>query len=352
MIVIGYISFYLFLIFIMLLTHYIFTKGIRQFDRSVEDKRKKWAHRLEKMSEEDNYKLSTKEVRRLRNPMELKSFFNEVDTLDNEKKHDIVLNNSEDIINVVRKSMNETMMAFYAHLISELKITKAQDEFKDFMLELIKGKSVYLRENALRAIYSFGDKGLVVKAIKWLSDNDVYHDKKLISDGLVTYAGDSDDLCEALAKALDECNDNYKDAIIRYFSYAKWTGGREYLVNLLERENTNTDIVCSIIRTVCKEKSEENRKILIDTINKYCDAEDKGPAIVATTFVGRYTQDEQIQKLLQKNISSSDWYIRMNSAKSLIECGASDAQIQQILNGDDRFAKDALEYMLHVGVSA
>ena len=54
----------------------------------------------------------------------------------------------------------------------------------------------------------------------------------------------------------------------------------------------------------------------------------------------------QTLEILKKEISSKNWYVRHNAAKSLAVLNTDRDALADILQGNDRYAKEMLEYQL------
>lgn len=52
------------------------------------------------------------------------------------------------------------------------------------------------------------------------------------------------------------------------------------------------------------------------------------------------------QQILKKETSSKNWYVRHNAAKSLAVLNTDRDALADILQGNDRYAKEMLEYQL------
>jgi hypothetical protein len=57
----------------------------------------------------------------------------------------------------------------------------------DTMLELVHSPSLYVRENAIHAIYSVGDVEYAIRALLILNESTYYHNTKMITDGLLKF---------------------------------------------------------------------------------------------------------------------------------------------------------------------
>lgn len=349
MFVFGYIIFYLVLTIIFGVAQIMIVKSQKRFDEDVNQNSLRWKEYFLNSVKNNEYSINNSALRKLKKPVELNGFFEELRKTDANIRNKIIENNFDRIISLFRKIKDETIKADFAYQIS---LTEIDDEIKeryvmDFMKDLLKGKSIYLRENALRAIYTSKNVDIVMDSLLWMSDHEIFHNEKLIVDGLLSFAGDKDELCRTIIKRIKSFNDSYQNALVGFFFAYHWNESDDELIGLLNDNDTGIDTICSIARNIGRNKSEKNKRALIDLIKKYSLDEQIAPAIVAISFMGQYEGDREVMDLLLKQLSSKDWHIRMNAAKSLIECGISKEQTSEILNGNDQYAKDALEYMLH-----
>lgn len=91
--------------------------------------------------------------------------------------------------------------AYFAYLVADLGIDKGRETFDglmDFLMDMITVRDVNARENALRAFYSIGNKDAVLAVWRKLEDNEIYHSRKLLADGLLSFSGDRRELAELL----------------------------------------------------------------------------------------------------------------------------------------------------------
>ncbi len=71
-------------------------------------------------------------------------------------------------------------------------------------------------------------------------------------------------------------------------------------------------------------------------------AEDWQTAAVAATGLDRYPDDGDVVNALEYGITSPAWNVRMNCAGALVRLNPPEAVLNDILNGGDAFAADAL----------
>ena len=98
---------------------------------------------------------------------------------------------------------NELKAAYFSYILQKYAIIKNKNirVVNDTLLTLVKKSSLYCRENALKALYSTGSVEYVIKALKQIDKNkSVYHSPKLLTDGLLTFAGNHKTLISEIWK--------------------------------------------------------------------------------------------------------------------------------------------------------
>lgn len=68
-------------------------------------------------------------------------------------------------------------------------------------------------------------------------------------------------------------------------------------------------------------------------------------AIVSAAVLDRYPGKDTVAAL-KRALCHRNWYVRYNAASSLVRLGASQAELQDVFEGNDAFARDILQYML------
>ena len=68
-------------------------------------------------------------------------------------------------------------------------------------------------------------------------------------------------------------------------------------------------------------------------------------ASVAALTLQNYPGQRSVQAL-KKALSSPNWYVRYNAAESLRVLGADYLDLMDVLNGNDRYAREMLEFQL------
>lgn len=235
--------------------------------------------------------------------------------------------------------------AYFAYLTAILKLDLQRYEkgvcLRDWLLNCVVDSSVYVRENALKAIYVSGDAELVISALKLMGCNQIVHNRKLITDGLCTYKGDKEQLADQLIAAYNRFSIDYKVDIIDFIRLAGIKRQHE-LSRFFTEEDKDIEIECALIRYFRKYPYENVKEELI----KYLLNDKKWEtASQAALALGEYPGEDTVNAL-KKSICSYNWYVRYNSAESLARLHLSDNDILDLLNGEDKYAKEQLRYHL------
>ena len=101
---------------------------------------------------------------------------------------------------------DELQMAYFPYVIARYRLFLGEDlpQINRILVDLLEKPSVYCRENALNAFYSMGVSQNVADALKIIDNSGFYHNKKLLTDGLMSFAGDKNELNELLWSQLPE----------------------------------------------------------------------------------------------------------------------------------------------------
>ena len=67
--------------------------------------------------------------------------------------------------------------------------------------------------------------------------------------------------------------------------------------------------------------------------------------IVSASVLSHYPSEETRQAL-RKALHHSNWYVRYNAASSLVYLSKDTSVLEDVLQGEDRYAREILNYML------
>lgn len=321
---------------------------INVFDDNVKKGKYKWVSVWTKCRNERGLKFKKRYLKKLNNPYMAVAFHDFLTGLGKEQLNDFFSINEELIVNCVTKLKSNTIEAFFAYMLSKLTYVPAMNSSKyDAMLvDFLKDDSVYLRENTLKAIYNLGQVEKVINAYKILSDKKVYHSEKLLTDGLMSFSGDVEKLAGKLFLNFDNYEECYKTAIINFLSYENNHKYDEHIKRYIYENENSADLKCSMIRLIGKKVNDTNCKFIADYINQSDRNENWESIAVAVGVLGRFEKNEMVMETLLETITSPNWYIRMNSAKSICNIGINEEELNNIYQSNDRYAKNAIDYVL------
>lgn len=246
---------------------------------------------------------------------------------------------------VYSKKRDNTVVTFFPYIISKYKILQGVSlgPVIEMMFNLVKSPSVYCRENALQALYSTGDADCIVRAVKYIDENHIDHNAKLLTDGMLNFAGNAKYLQDRLWRELDSFSVPMKVMILNYFRFGGFKEP-ERMLKLLEDETQNREIHFACVRYFAKYPYEPAYALLLEMAGG-----DIGDgfeyAAIASTALGSYPS-EKTMEVLKNNLHHKNWYIRFNSSQSLEKLGFTYQAMIDIMEGSDRYAREMLQYRL------
>ena len=343
----SFLALYLLIVSVMLLSH-IFTK--RSLKKFIDTKNKRedyWNKQWIAAKNDNLFLLNKKAIKKIKKPQNLVAFFKFTEKLGKEEKQKLFELNADELVRYAGK-INDSSKAYFAYALSVSGYIPANNESKYYGLlyDYLKIESVHLRQNTLRALYHMGNPQSICNAFLYLSENNKNHAEKLLSDGLIEYTQDKDLLGIYLMNSFDKYLECYQDAIVTFFFRENIHKYDEVLKGYLNKENEKIDLQCAIIRLLGKNPTYENGIFLSDMINSQNEEKYRDTVIVAAGVLGNFERNDVIFNTLVRSLFSKEWYIRINSAKSLCKMGISPEEIDGIKVKNDAYANDALQYAL------
>lgn len=260
----------------------------------------------------------------------------------NHKYIKIYMENFEDIITInVKKyrKKDNILKTYLATLLGEYRISNY--EISEFLLECINTKSIYLRISALESIARIGNISTFKRAIEYISKENKYINNKVFTDILNQFGGDKYYLDKYLINNLKNFSENIQKVVIEHFKNNKTDFVKEDLLNYLN-DNMNKEVSISIIKYFSVKKYEKSKEKIIELLNN----KDWEFRAVCATALKNYKCKES-KNALTKSIKDKNWYVRYNSAITILEF-LDDDLINSILYENDKYAKDILFYAMFI----
>lgn len=240
---------------------------------------------------------------------------------------------------------NAMKLTYFAYVLRKYKIIEGRPipVMMNLLMELLQEPSLYCRENTLQAIYSAGDCGYVLQALRTVDKNKQFHHAKLLTDGLLTFRGDRQDLAQTLWNAFDDFSVSMRVVILDFLRF----GGverKDELLLLLSDSHLDDEIRFSCIRYFGKYPCEGAYPLLIDFVEQLGERRWEYAAIAATALASY--PGERTVEVLKKALNSSSWYVRFNAAKSLENFRLTYLELSDVMESNDRYAREILQYQM------
>ncbi len=234
---------------------------------------------------------------------------------------------------------------YFAYIVKRYRIIEGKSihVIMELMRKLLQEPSLYCRESALQAIYSSGDCAAVVQALQTVDESGRFHHAKLLTDGLLNFRGEQRELADALWRSFDSFSVPMRVVIL---DYIRFSGGEKHeeLLQLLADRRQDDEVRFSCIRYFGRYPYEPAYPLLLSFAER---AEDNRweYAAIAATALSAYPGEHTVE-VLKGALNSSNWYIRFNAAKSLESFHLSYLALSDVMEGNDRYAREILQYRL------
>ena len=234
--------------------------------------------------------------------------------------------------------------AYLAFLISEFKLCDNlhYDFIVSSMISYTMNKSIYVRQNALNALYMSNNSEAILSAIMRMQELKISHSNKLISDGLLLFNGDRAELASLLWKEFDKFDLNVRIAIVNFIKTASLDYAEEFYQRLTNKY-THKEVKLSLIRYFGKMIYQPAGDYLITMMKQ--DTPEWEYKAIAATALAKY-KSQQVIDVLKEALKSDNWYIRFNASESLVAQNIGYMELIDIYNGTDRYAREILEYKM------
>lgn len=241
------------------------------------------------------------------------------------------------------KKKSKLQAAYFPYIIHKYKVFQGQyiETVLETMLELVRSSSLYVRENALQALYSIGDVDYTIRALWILNGSDSYHHPKMISDGLLNFSGNTKRLGERLWDNFSGYTDQMKCVVIDYFRFSS-PDHQERILQLLTTKGIDEEIAYRCIRYLGKYSYPPAYSVLTDIIKQHQHDQWIYTAITASALAA-YPCD-QTAAILKELLHNPNWNVRYNASQSMMALGLYYTDIIDVFEGNDRYAGEIMRY--------
>jgi hypothetical protein len=228
--------------------------------------------------------------------------------------------------------------------------SRTSENLTQTFVSYLSSKSIYVRSNAFRVLIKSGDIHAIYYALVMLDDTMQIRNNKIFSDFMLAFHGEMEAFLALLAEHLTGFKMPMQVMIINYLrllpSNIQQSNCYQILIKMMRLPNEYGETVIATIRYFGKHSCADAYTILADFLDRRSDT-NKGynyAAIAARSL--RAYPCKKTEEILIKHLCDNDWFVRLNSADSLIEMGANYKKIVFKIKNED--AKEMLIQRIEV----
>lgn len=238
------------------------------------------------------------------------------------------------------KSKDEIKKAYTIFLIGEYK--QNEKYISDFLKNAANTRSVYLRFNILSAASKIGNYQLFIDILKQISNTEFNLNKKILIDIIDNFKGDIYLLDKQLLTNLDKFSAEIKIIIVNHYSNNNFKLASNIFLEILNTKEENRELKINILNYFEKIPFEKAKFTLISNLN----SNEWEFRALSAKALKNYKCNEVINELLN-SITDTNWYVRFNSAKSLLNLSDIDFIINAVKEKNDKYAMEILLYSIN-----
>lgn len=236
--------------------------------------------------------------------------------------------------------------AFFAYVIASFHppLTEESDPLVETLLGYLDSSTVYCRENVLSALYTLGSCQGVEHVCSILNEWGWFHSPKLLSDGMMRFAGDKEALVRRLWQHRREWDEALVTAVVQFATMLPGDAFAQPFLDALEHEKLPLELRFSLVRYFQHHACPQAEPLLLRLMEVHT-GEQGQLAIAAAASLSAYRSPEARQTL-KDSLHSRNWHIRYNAAASLGRLGLDGDEVEEIRSSGDRYATEMLDYAL------
>ncbi|MEG0641706.1 MAG: HEAT repeat domain-containing protein [Clostridium sp.] len=238
---------------------------------------------------------------------------------------------------VDRKSIMK--FSYYIYLIGEFRMENNMIIKK--LLDNLNSESIYIRVNSLKALSKIGNINGFIDALRIISLRGLYFNEKVIIDSIDSFEGNKDELDSIILSEINNYTDDMTNIVINHFSNNKYKKCSNTLLKMINNKKTSKEVIIRIVRYFEEVYNSDAQDSLINLLDSsYWETR----AVTSRAMI-KYDVNKAEEKL--KNlVSDRNYHVRYNAAMTLISRGKGDRVVNEIINGEDKYARDIMVYAM------
>lgn len=251
-------------------------------------------------------------------------------------------------LTVIYSGKGRIEAAYFPYIVKKYRLiaNRTFPSITGILLSLLDEPGIYCRENVMQALYTTGDSDCVIEALKRIDRSGLFYHGKLITDGLLNFMGSIKELSDRIISEFDSFSPEMRVVLLNFIRFSS-PDYCEYVFTILQNENEDDELRYSAIRYFAKYRYDAAYETLC-RLSSVKDSDKWQYAAIASSALATYPGDTTVE-LLKHNLTCGNWYVRYNSADSLEKLGITYPELADVLDGEDRFAAEILQYKLKKG---
>ena len=235
--------------------------------------------------------------------------------------------------------------AYFSYILSLYMLQKHMplQSIQEVLLDYVAKDNLYCRVNGLQALYAFGNVDHILTALKLQDRGEVFLHEKILTEGLLTFTGDHDELIHRLWEQFSTFSSRTQLAILNYIRFRTGGYAREMLEIMGDTEEEK-ELRLAAIRYFGRYPYAPALNMML-AFAEDCDPMNWEYATVSVSALAAYPR-EQVLGTLKDALRSANWYVRYAAAVSLETLQVTYDDLLDIMNGTDRYAREMIMYRL------
>lgn len=245
------------------------------------------------------------------------------------------------MVSFIRKS-SEAYQVFFLSFLAKYPILLEgkNNPLVTYVVEGTISSSFAIVDKSFLVLNLFGNSELVKKSLLLMSQKNIVHHPKLITNSLLRFQGNVAILGEFLVKDLKKYLKYLQVACIDFLGDKK-IDAKVVLLGFMQDLKEDKEVRIACIRYFGKVKYKEAAPYLYQYLKE--DVNSFEIATVAAKALGNYPYKDTTNHLLEA-LGSYSWYVRNNAAASIVRINDSDVVRRMLRQIGDKYAYESLMY--------
>jgi len=208
------------------------------------------------------------------------------------------------------------------------------------LISYIDKSNIYCRTNVLRALCSIGSVSGVMNALQVINDKQLFIHTQLLTDELLRFKGNKEDLGKYLWSEAWRWNDNIKVSVIQFIAQSSNSYNEEFL-SVLQDSSVSAEVRIAVIRYYAENSYAPAQAALIKLTDSSANITLAAEAVLA---LASHPTPDAIAAL-REALYSQEWSVRYNASSVLVGMG-NEIDLTKVLRDDSEYARKIVSYML------